>query len=82
MALMQAGGFNTLRTYDRPPGWLLDLAERHGVRVLAGLPWPQHVTVADTRAGRQQLMQSVGADVRARRGVTQRVHDEVAEHLA
>jgi O-antigen biosynthesis protein len=65
LALMRAAGFNTLRTYDPPPSWLLDLAQQHGVLVLAGLPWPQHVTVADSRIGRHQLMQSVAADVRA-----------------
>ena len=34
---MKANGFNALRTYTAPPRWLLDEAERHGLRVMVGL---------------------------------------------
>src|SRR2546428_12455022 len=36
--LMAASGINAVRTYTVPPGWLLDAAERHGLRVMVGLP--------------------------------------------
>lgn len=42
-AAMRAHGFTTLRTYTAPPRWLLDTAQRHGLRVLAGVAWEQHV---------------------------------------
>src|SRR6266540_1905508 len=50
-SLMNAAGFNTVRTYDLPPLWLFDLAEQYGLRMLVGLPWPQHLTIGDSRAG-------------------------------
>jgi len=40
---MAAHGINALRTYTPPPRWLLDIAERHGLLVLAGFAWEQHV---------------------------------------
>src|SRR3954447_22882720 len=42
LAGMAASGFNTVRTYTVPPRWLLDLAHRHGLRVMVGHPWEQH----------------------------------------
>ncbi len=44
---MSANGINAVRTYTVPPRWLLDVAQRHGLRVLVGLPWEQHVTFLD-----------------------------------
>src|SRR5437762_7198812 len=44
-ASMAAEGVNAVRVYTVPPGWLLDLAACHGLRVLVGLPWEQHVAV-------------------------------------
>ena len=44
LAAMAANGFNAVRTYMAPPPWLLDAAARHGLRVLAGLWWPGHLT--------------------------------------
>src|SRR5262249_25044527 len=43
-AQMRRHGVNALRTYTVPPRWMLDLAARHELRVLIGLPWEQHVT--------------------------------------
>jgi GT2 family glycosyltransferase len=34
---MKANGVNALRTYTAPPRWLLDEAQRHGLRVMVGL---------------------------------------------
>src|SRR6478672_7104160 len=42
-AAMAANGINTVRTYTVPPCWLLDLADRHGLSVIVGIPWEQHV---------------------------------------
>jgi glycosyltransferase involved in cell wall biosynthesis len=35
--LMAANGLNAVRTYTAPPRWLLDLAQRFGLRVMIGL---------------------------------------------
>lgn len=46
-AAMSAAQFNALRVYTVPPRWLLDLAHRHGLYVMVGLPWEQHITFLD-----------------------------------
>src|SRR5690242_9859012 len=37
-ARMAAHQVNAVRTYTVPPRWLLDAAQRHGLRVMVGLP--------------------------------------------
>ena len=51
-AAMAAAGFNAVRTYTVPPRWLLDVAADHGLRVMVGLPWEQHVAFLDEPAPR------------------------------
>jgi len=48
-AQMAANGINVVRIYTPPPTWLLDIALRNGLYVMAGLPWEQHVTFLDSR---------------------------------
>ncbi len=53
-AQMAAANINTVRTYTPPPEPLLDAAARHGLRVMAGLSWPQHIPfLDDTRVARR-----------------------------
>ena len=61
-------GFNTIRTYTVPPRWMLDAAWHHGLRVLVGLPWEQHVAFLDDRKIRRRIVQTVREGVRACRG--------------
>ena len=49
-AAMVQAGVNTLRTYTVPPRWLLDVAWEHGLWVMVGLPWEQHITFLDDPA--------------------------------
>src|SRR5713226_9789704 len=56
-----ANGMNAVRTYTVPPRWLLDAAQRHGLRVMVGLPWEQHVTFLDDR----KRARSIEARIRA-----------------
>jgi glycosyltransferase involved in cell wall biosynthesis len=53
-ALMAANGFNAIRTYTVPPLWLIDAAQRHGLRVMVGLAWEEHIAFLDDpeRCGR------------------------------
>jgi GT2 family glycosyltransferase len=46
-SLMAECGLNSVRVYTVPPRWLLDIAHRHGLWVMIGLPWEQHVTFLD-----------------------------------
>src|SRR5215510_2328904 len=36
---MASLGLNAVRTYTVPPPWLLDIALKHGLRVMVGVPW-------------------------------------------
>ena len=53
-AQMAAAGVNTVRTYTPPTNALLDSAARHGLHVMAGWSWPQHVPVSMTRESRAE----------------------------
>lgn len=48
-AQMAENGINAVRTYTVPPRWLLDIAQRHNLRVMVGLPWEQHIAFLDDR---------------------------------
>src|SRR5205807_3975099 len=44
---MAAHGFNVVRVYTAPPRWLLDAAWKHGLRVMIGLNWGEHMAFLD-----------------------------------
>ncbi|NUQ10859.1 MAG: glycosyltransferase [Gemmatimonadaceae bacterium] len=64
-AAMAAHGFNTVRVYTVPPLWLLDIAREHGLRVMVGLPWEQHVTFLDEPRRARDIERRVREGVRA-----------------
>ena len=62
---MMAGlGVNTVRVYTPPRPALLDEAARHGLRVLIGLPWSQHVAFLDDARLTRSIRRNVVAGVR------------------
>lgn len=60
LAQMVLQGFNTIRTYTVPPTWFLDLAQEHGLSIMVGLPWEQHILFLDEKS----RIQSIEARVR------------------
>ena len=58
---MKANGINAVRTYTCPPCWLLDIAQRQGLFVMADLPWESHIAFLDTR----KTAKSIEARIRA-----------------
>jgi glycosyltransferase involved in cell wall biosynthesis len=62
-ALMTELGANSLRTFSVPPRWLLDLAASHGLRVLIGIPWAQHLCFLDSAALTARIRRTVGRAV-------------------
>jgi glycosyltransferase involved in cell wall biosynthesis len=64
-AAMAENDINTIRTYTPAPRWLLDTAQRHGLRVMVGLAWEQHITFLDDAAVKRRIRERVRADVRA-----------------
>ncbi|MQA29255.1 MAG: glycosyltransferase [Luteitalea sp.] len=63
--LMAELGFNTVRVYTPPNRGLLDEAARHGLRVMIGLPWSQHVAFLDDRRLTRSIQREVVERVRA-----------------
>lgn len=64
-AQMAAAGLNTVRVYTVPSLGLLDHAAEHGLRVMIGMPWAQHIAFLDDRALSQQIRHETVAHVRA-----------------
>ena len=67
-ARMAQAGVNTVRLYTPPPLWLLDAAADHGLCVLAGLAWEQHVAFLDDRRRADAIVRLVRDEVSARAG--------------
>jgi GT2 family glycosyltransferase len=63
-AEMAAHGINAVRTYTVPPAWLLDLAHEHGLWVLVGIPWEQHITFLGDRGRARSIERQVREAVR------------------
>ena len=63
-AAMAAASVNTVRTYTPPPDEVLDLAHAHGLRLMVGLPWMQHVAFLDDAALARRVRREVAAEVR------------------
>jgi GT2 family glycosyltransferase len=63
-AIMAAAGINTVRTYTVPTVDLLEEAARHGLRVVVGMPWPQHLAFLDDRSLTREIRQQAVATVR------------------
>lgn len=65
LARMAASGIGAIRTYTAPPPRLLDAARDHGVRVLVGLAWEQHVAFLDEPGLDDEIVARVTDRVRA-----------------
>ena len=63
--LMAQAGFNTVRVYTVPEMGLLDTAARHGLRVMVGVPWTQHVAFLGDRALTRGIREQMASTVRA-----------------
>ena len=67
-ALMTELGANTVRVFTAPPVWLLDEAQVAGLKVLAGIPWAQHITFLDDAAIEGEVVRAVSAAIQAIKG--------------
>ncbi|HEU0021598.1 MAG TPA: glycosyltransferase [Dehalococcoidia bacterium] len=63
-ATMAELGINAVRTYTTPPRWLLDAAARHGLYLLLGLAWEQHVAFLENQDQVKSIQRRVRDDVR------------------
>jgi GT2 family glycosyltransferase len=62
--LMAAAGVNTVRTYTVPSAAVLDAALENGLRVMAGLAWPQHIPFLDDAGLMRRIRQDAAATAR------------------
>ncbi|HEX8975518.1 MAG TPA: glycosyltransferase [Solirubrobacteraceae bacterium] len=62
-AQMVRAGINTVRLYTPPPLWLLDAAAEHGLAVMAGLAWEQHVAFLDEPRRADAIVERVSLEV-------------------
>jgi GT2 family glycosyltransferase len=60
---MKANGVNALRTYTAPPRWLLDEADRHGLRVMVGLAAEREVGYLNDGRRPQEIADAVAERV-------------------
>ncbi len=67
-AAMAANGINAVRTYTVPPRWLLDIAQKHNLYVMVGIPWEQHMAIIDDRKRTAAVEKRVRESVRALAG--------------
>ena len=64
-AAIAARGMNAVRTYTLPPRWLLDVAQRHGLRVMVGMWWGQNTAFLDEPGRPEAIEQQVRESVRS-----------------
>jgi len=64
-AQMAANGLNSVRVYTVPPRWLLDVAQDHGLKVMVGLPWEQHIAFLGEYGRASAIEQRVREGVRS-----------------
>jgi GT2 family glycosyltransferase len=64
-AAIAKAGLNAIRLYTLPPRWLLDAAAAHGLYVMVGVPWEQHVTFLDDRSRADAIERRVREAVQA-----------------
>src|SRR6185436_6954789 len=66
--MMAANNVTHVRTYTAPPRWLLDIALEHGLSVMVGLPWEQHITFLDDRSRTSAVVERVREQARSLAG--------------
>jgi cellulose synthase/poly-beta-1,6-N-acetylglucosamine synthase-like glycosyltransferase len=47
-ALMKRLGANVIRLYVPPPPWMVEAAQKAGLRMMLGIPWPFHMAFLDS----------------------------------
>jgi len=58
-ALMRQLGANLVRLYVPPPLWMAEEAQRAGLRLMVGIPWPYHMAFLDSREMKRDINETV-----------------------
>jgi len=83
--LMRSIGVNTIRVYYVPPKWFLDSAAHHGIHVMVGIPWPQHLCFLDQWEVKEQIKDTMRQAARACAGhpalLAYLIGNEIPSHI-
>ncbi|MGH7878870.1 MAG: glycosyltransferase, partial [Candidatus Binataceae bacterium] len=52
-------------TYTPPPPWIFELAARHELRLMVGMPWPFHMAFLDSAEMTRDIRRTIGDGVHA-----------------
>ncbi len=63
-AAIALNGMNAVRTYSVPPRWLLDTARKHGLRIMVGLSWEQHIAFLEDKKRAKAIATRVHQEIR------------------
>ncbi len=58
-ALMSRLGANVIRLYVPPPPWMLEEAQKAGLRMMLGIPWPFHMAFLDSRDMMREIRDAI-----------------------
>jgi glycosyltransferase involved in cell wall biosynthesis len=64
LEMLAGWGANAMRLYEVPPPWFLDACGGRGLRVLAGIPWTDHIDFLTSSASRRAVRLAVVSGVR------------------
>ncbi|MCP4846316.1 MAG: glycosyltransferase [Verrucomicrobiaceae bacterium] len=68
LASIVATGANTIRLYESPPEGFLDVCAEHGIRVIVGVSWPDHVDFINQEGLLDSCLEKLRQAVIAHRG--------------
>ncbi len=58
-ALMSRLGANLIRLYVPPPPWMVEEAQKAGLRMMLGIPWPFHMAFLDSRDMMREIRDAI-----------------------
>lgn len=58
-ALMRQLGANLVRLYVPPPLWMVEEAQKAGLRLIVGIPWPYHMAFLDSREMKRDINETI-----------------------
>jgi hypothetical protein len=58
-SLMRQLGANVVRLYVPPPLWMVEEAQKAGLRLMVGIPWPYHMAFLDSRDMKRDIRENI-----------------------
>ena len=58
-ALMKRLGANVIRLYVPPPHWMVEEAQKAGLRMMLGIPWPFHMAFLDSADMMREIREAI-----------------------